>query len=99
MVSLPAFAAAALDAVRPEDVAADALVFPPTRGARLSVNREWNHVREAAGLPTDLVLRVTPHSTMAGVLGGALSGVDCSPLFELKHRADRLRSAARQEAV
>jgi integrase len=72
LVGLPPVAAAALAGILPEgDVNADALVFPPVRGARLSVTRDWQAVRKAAGLPDGLVLHGLRHSvgTVGAIVG------------------------------
>jgi integrase len=84
LVGLPPVAAAALAAIKPADVAAAALVFPPVRGAQLAVARDWIKVRQAAGMPGDLTLHGLRHSV--GTIG-AIAGMTMPELQALlRHR-------------
>jgi integrase len=51
MMGLPWRAAEALAATRYEGALPHDLVFDPYRGEKTSVNRDWNRIRDAAGLP------------------------------------------------
>jgi integrase len=84
IVGLPPIAAVALAELQPEPVAGNALVFPPTRGHQLSVNRDWVAVRKAAGLPPELTLHGLRHSV--GTVG-AIAGMSMPELQALlRHR-------------
>jgi integrase len=83
-VSLPPIAAAALQQIRPEAAESDEPVFRPQRGERIAINRDWNKIRDAAGLPKTLVLHSLRHSIgTAGILAG-MSTAEVSRL--LRHR-------------
>lgn len=70
-VSLPPIASAALAAIRPEDASPDDAVFVPMRGKLIAVNRDWNRIRQEAGLPVGLVLHSLRHSIgTAGIVAG-----------------------------
>jgi integrase len=60
-ISLP-WRAEALATIKPNDALPSDLVFVPMRGEKMSVNRDWIAVREAAGLPADLTLHGLRHS-------------------------------------
>jgi integrase len=83
-VSLPAYAAAAMAAVRPDDAGDDELVFIPRRGERLAINRDWIAVRDRAGLPADLTLHGLRHSTGTVAVIAGLSAPEVQKL--LRHR-------------
>ena len=84
IVGLPPIAAAALAEIRPDDAAADGLVFVPAQGERLAVNRDWIAIRKAAGLPPDLTLHGLRHSV--GTVG-AINGMSMAELQALlRHR-------------
>jgi integrase len=84
VVGLPPIAAVALAAIMPDSAAADALVFPPVRGQRLAVARDWIRVRKAAGMPENLTLHGLRHSV--GTVG-ALAGLSMPELQALlRHR-------------
>jgi integrase len=84
LVGLPPVAAAALVGIKPADVAADVLVFPPVRGAQLAVARDWIKVRQAAGMPDNLTLHGLRHSV--GTIG-AIAGLTMPELQALlRHR-------------
>jgi integrase len=83
-VSLPPFAAAALAAIRPDDVGDDELVFVPHRGERFEINRDWLKVRDRAGLPTDLALHSLRHSAGTVAVLSGLSGPEVQKM--LRHR-------------
>jgi integrase len=64
----------ARDAGLDEDDAgtSDALVFPPTEGQVLNLNRDWVRIRTHLGLPSDLVIHslrhsMASHAAMAGL--------------------------------
>jgi integrase len=80
IVGLPPIAAVALGRIMPTTPAETALVFPPSQGAHLSVNRDWIAVRTAAGLPADLTLHGLRHSV--GTVG-AISGMSMPELQAL----------------
>jgi integrase len=83
-VSLPPAAAAALAAIRPENVPNEQQVFVPQRGRFYEINRDWLTVRTAAGLPADLTLHGLRHSIgTQGILAG-LSVAEVQKL--LRHR-------------
>jgi integrase len=83
-VALPAFAAAALADIRPEDALLSDLVFPPVRGERMSINRDWNDIRIRAGLPADLTLHGLRHSAGTVAVMSGLSGPEVQRM--LRHR-------------
>jgi integrase len=84
LVGLPPVTAAALAGIKTGDAAADALVFPPVRGAQLAVARDWMAVRKAAALPDNLTLHGLRHSV--GTVG-ALAGMTMPELQALlRHR-------------
>jgi integrase len=80
IVGLPPIAAFVLAEIMPETPAETALVFAPSQGEQLSVNRDWIAVREAAGLPADLTLHGLRHSV--GTVG-ATSGMSMPELQAL----------------
>lgn len=83
-ISLPPIAAMALQQIRPEDAEPNEPVFRPQRGERIAINRDWNKVRDAAGLPKTFVLHSLRHSVgTAGIIAG-LSTVEVQRL--LRHR-------------
>jgi integrase len=84
VVALPAFAAAALAAIRPEDAQDDEQVFVPRRGNRIEINRDWIRVRERAGLPATLALHGLRHSAGTVAVMSGLSGPEVQKL--LRHR-------------
>jgi integrase len=84
-IALPAFAAAALAAIRPADVADSDRVFLPRRGARIEVNRDWLAVRDRAGLPADLTLHGLRHSAGTVAVMSGLSGPEVQRM--LRHRS------------
>jgi integrase len=55
-VNLPWRAADALAAIKREGALPSDLVFIPMRGEPMSVNRDWNRIRDAAELPAGLTL-------------------------------------------
>ena len=83
-VSLPWRAAEALASIRPEDALPNELVFVPLRGERISVNRDWNRIREAAGLPVGLTLHGLRHSVGTAAVIAGLSLPEIQKL--LRHR-------------
>jgi integrase len=83
-IALPAFAAAALAAIRPEGAAEDDCVFPSRRGARIAINRDWLAVRAYAGLPADLTLHGLRHSAGTVAVMSGLSGPEVQKM--LRHR-------------
>lgn len=83
-VSLPPFAAAALAAIKPDTVDEDALVFVPRRGDAYKIDDDWRRVRDAAGLPSDLVLHGLRHSVGTVAVLAGLSGFEVQRL--LRHR-------------
>jgi integrase len=83
-VSLPEPACEALAAIQPEDPLPDDPVFVPMRGEVFSINRDWNRVRNHAGLPPDLVLHGLRHSVGTA---GATAGMSAPELQKLlRHR-------------
>ena len=83
-VSLPPIAAAAIAEILPPEGDPNSLVFPPLRGERLSVHRDWKLVRGRAGLPGDMVLHGLRHS--AGT-AGIMAGLSLSEVQKmLRHR-------------
>jgi integrase len=83
-MSLPPIAAAALAAIWPDFDSPDDRIFPTTRGQRISIHRDWCLVRDAAGLPADMVLHSLRHSAgTVGILAG-MSTVEVQKL--LRHR-------------
>ena len=83
-VSLPWRAVAAFAAIKPEDALPSELVFVPMRGERLSVNRDWNRIRKAAGLPVGLTLHGLRHSVGTAAVIAGLSLPEIQKL--LRHR-------------
>jgi integrase len=83
-IALPAFAAAALAAIRPADTADSDRVFLPRRGARIAINRDWLAVRAHAGLPADLTLHGLRHSAGTVAVMSGLSGPEVQRM--LRHR-------------
>jgi integrase len=83
-MSLPWRAAEALAAIRPEDAGPHDLVFVPMRGERMSVNYDWNRIRDAAGLPADLTLHGLRHSVGTAAVIAGLSLPEVQRL--LRHR-------------
>ena len=70
-MGLPWRAVDALAAIKPEDALPNDLVFVPMRGDKMSVNRDWNRIRDAAKLPADLTLHGLRHSVgTAAVIAG-----------------------------
>jgi integrase len=84
-VSLPPFAAAALDAIRPNDAADDEQVFVPQHGTRMEINRDWLRVRERAGLPADLTLHGLRHSAGTVAVLAGLTGPEVQKLLRHRH--------------
>jgi integrase len=89
-VSLPPLAATALADIRPADALPDDQVFPPRRGRLIEVNRYWNRVRDAAGLPADLTLHGLRHSLGTAAVLSGLSGFEVQSL--LRHRSAAVTS-------
>lgn len=83
-LSLPPLAAAALAAIRPTEAGDAEQVFVPRRGKLMEVNRDWQAVRTAAGLPTDLALHGLRHSVGTVAVMAGLSGPEVQKL--LRHR-------------
>jgi integrase len=83
-VSLPEPACEALAAIRPEDPLLDDPVFVPVRGEVFSINRDWNRVRDHAGLPCDLVLHGLRHSVGTAGATAGMSALELQKL--LRHR-------------
>jgi integrase len=84
IVGIPPIAAAAIAELMPDRPAPDALVFPPTHGLQLAVNKNWITVRKAAGLPDGLTLHSLRHSV--GTVG-AMAGLTMPELQTLlRHR-------------
>jgi integrase len=83
-VSLPAFAGAALAAIRPADTEDSDRVFVPIRGNKIAINRDWVKVRNRAGLPADLALHGLRHSAGTVAVMSGLSGPEVQKL--LRHR-------------
>jgi integrase len=84
IVGVPAIAAAALVELMPKEPAPEALVFAPTHGVQLSVNRDWIAVRKAAGLPTGLTLHGLRHSVGTVAAIGGMSMAELQTL--LRHK-------------
>jgi integrase len=83
-VSLHPIAASALTIIRPEPVAPEQPVFVPRRGRLIEVNREWQRVRQRAGLKPELVLHSLRHSLgTAGIVAG-MSTLEVAKM--LRHR-------------
>jgi len=83
-VSLPPLAVAALAQIVPNESAPGNLVFCPQRGRSIAINRDWNRVRDRAGLSPELVLHSLRHSLgTAGIMGG-MSTLEVSKM--LRHR-------------
>ena len=84
-ISLPLIAAAAIEAIRPDNPEPGTLVFVPKRGERLSVNRDWRAVCARAGLPEELVIHGLRHSAATV---GVLSGLSLAHVQRLlRHRS------------
>jgi integrase len=83
-ISLPWRAADALIEIEPEDGSPNDLVFVPMRGERMSVNRDWNRIRDAAKLPADLTLHGLRHSVGTAAVIAGLSLPEVQRL--LRHR-------------
>jgi integrase len=83
-MSLPPPAVAALAAIMPDDARPSDLVFPPTRGRRISVTWDWRRVRAAADLPPDLALHSLRHSLGTTAVLAGLSAPEVQAL--LRHR-------------
>jgi integrase len=83
-ISLPWRATDALIEIEPEDGSPNDLVFVPIRGERMSVNRDWNRIRDAAKLPADLTLHGLRHSVGTAAVTAGLSLPEVQRL--LRHR-------------
>ena len=84
-VSLPAFAAASLAALRPEGVLPDQQIFVPQRGGFYAINRDWCAVRIEAGLPDGLTLHGLRHSVGTNEI---IAGLSLSEVQQaLRHRS------------
>jgi integrase len=84
IISIPLVAAAALTEILPVDVMPDDRVFPPQSGRAVSVNKDWQTVRVAAGLPAGLTLHGLRHSLGTAAVLNGLSGPEVQAL--LRHR-------------
>jgi integrase len=85
VVALPAFAAAALAAIRPDGAEDAERVFVPRRGEKIEINRDWIRVRDQAGLPAGLTLHGLRHSAGTVAVMSGLSGPEVQKL--LRHRS------------
>jgi integrase len=83
-ISLPPLAAAALAGIRPVSAADDEQVFVPAQGKVIETGRVWRMVRDAAGLPSDLVLHSLRHSVGTAAVMAGLSLPEVQRL--LRHR-------------
>jgi integrase len=83
-VSLPPLAAAALADIAPAEPLPDRLVFLPSHGRAISVNRDWAAIRKAAGLPAGLTLHSLRHSLGTAAVLAGLSAPEVQQL--LRHR-------------
>jgi integrase len=83
-VGLPPIAASAIAEILPAAGVPEDLVFPPLRGERLSVNRDWRLVRTRAKLPGDMVLHGLRHSAGTVAIMAGLSLPEVQKL--LRHR-------------
>jgi integrase len=108
IISLPEFAAAALAEILPKHGNPEDLVFPPKRGRKISVNRDWRLIQVRAGLPGDMVLHGLRHSagTVAALEGMSLPEIQAmlrhrNPTTTSRyiHLANRLRSRLQDRAM
>ena len=83
-VSLPPLAVAALQSIRPDNAQPADQVFIPYRGAVYAINRDWERVRIAAGLPVGLVLHGLRHSAGTQAILGGMSISEVQKM--LRHR-------------
>jgi integrase len=74
----------------PEDALPNDLVFVPVRGNKMSVNRDWNRIRDAAKLPADLTLHGLRHSVGTAAVIAGLSLPEVQKL--LRHRSPTMTS-------
>jgi integrase len=89
-MGLPWRAVEALAAIRFEGALPSDLVFVPFRGEKMSVNRDWNRIRDAAGLPADLTLHGLRHSVGTAAVIAGLSLPEIQQL--LRHRSPTMTS-------
>ena len=82
-ISLP-IAAAALAEIIPADATPDDQVFVPLQGRVVEINRDWQRIRTAAGLPADLTLHGLRHSIGTAAVLQGMSAPEVQKL--LRHR-------------